>query len=130
MFKKATWAEASTEKACQEKRLTSRYSQRPCWAVADLKRSAKMKDASNSSAPTLQRMATTQLARIVFFEEAMSSDLAAVIRSLRRDHTLSYAEIMWALAESNPDGGQCHTFGKALTEQAYRLLKDGDESWK
>lgn len=80
--------------------------------------------------PTLCRIPTAQLGRIVFFEEAMSHDLAAAIRLLRRDHKLGYGEIMWALAESNPDPGQCYTFGQALTEQAYRILKDGDDSWK
>jgi len=52
------------------------------------------------------------------------------IRALRRDHHLTYPDIMWALAESNPESGPCHSFGQALTEQAYRLLKDPDDSWK
>lgn len=84
----------------------------------------------DATSPTLRRMPTAHLARIAFFEEAMSADLAAMVRALRRDHRLSYAEVMWALAESNPDSGQCHTFGHALTEQAHRLLRDGDDTWK
>jgi hypothetical protein len=82
------------------------------------------------AAPTLHRIPTAQLGRIVFFEEPMTADLAVTIRALRRDHRLSYPEVMWALAESNPDVGQCHTFGQALTEQAHRLLKDSDDTWK
>ena len=77
-----------------------------------------------------QRIPTAKLSRIVFFEEPMPLDLAIAIRALRRDHRLSYPDIMCALAESNLDVGQCHSFGQALTEQAYLLLKDSDESWK
>jgi hypothetical protein len=90
----------------------------------------KMKDVSNIGGVVLQRVPTARLSKIVFFEEEMTPELALTIRSLRRDHKLSYPEIMWALAESNPDSGQCHTFGQALTEQAHRLLKDDDRSWK
>ncbi len=89
-----------------------------------------MNESPKNSGVVLQRIPTSRLSRIVFFEEAMPVDLAITIRSLRREHRLSYPDIMWALAESNPDVGQCHTFGQALTEQAYRLLKDGDDSWK
>ena len=89
-----------------------------------------MDETSNTSPITIQRVPTATLSRIVFFEDEMSRELALAIRTLRRVQRLSYAEVMWALAESNPDGGQCHTFGQALTEQAYRLLKDGDDSWR
>jgi hypothetical protein len=85
---------------------------------------------SIGSIPTVHRIPTARLARIVFFEEAMEADLAITIRALRREHGLGYAEIMWALAESDPDAGQCHSFGQALTGRAHRLLRDGDDSWK
>ena len=60
----------------------------------------------------------------------MPMELAETIRVLRRDHGLAYADVMWALAESDPDSGQCYGFGKALTELAGRALKDEDPAWK
>jgi hypothetical protein len=89
-----------------------------------------MDASSKEQSGVLQRIPTARLSKIVFFEETMPMDLALTIRVLRRDHHLGYAEVMWALAESNPDGGQCFMFGQALTEQAHRQLKDGDASWK
>ena len=60
----------------------------------------------------------------------MPIELAETIRTLRRDHRLSYPGIMWSLAESDPDSGQCFGFGKVLTELACRVLNDEDPAWK
>lgn len=60
----------------------------------------------------------------------MPLDLAQTIRTLRRDHGLRYEDIMWSLAESDPDRGQCFGFGKALTELACLALNDCDPVWK
>lgn len=78
----------------------------------------------------MKRFPVSFLSEIVYFTQPMSRELAETIRVLRRDHGLSYDEVMWALSESDPDMGQCFTFGKALTERAVLDLKDNDTSWK
>jgi hypothetical protein len=70
------------------------------------------------------------LSEVVYFTRPMSRELAETIRTLRRDHGLSYDRVMWALSESDPDMGQCYTFGKALTERAGLELQDDDPSWR
>jgi hypothetical protein len=70
------------------------------------------------------------LSEVVYFTQPMPRELAEAVRSLRRDHRLSYDAVMWALSESDPDIGQCFTFGKALTERAVLELRDEDTSWK
>jgi hypothetical protein len=77
-----------------------------------------------------KRLPVAFLSSIVSCEQEMPLDLAETIRKLRRDHGLRYEDIMWSLAESDPDRGQCFGFGKALTELAYVTLKDHDPAWK
>jgi len=77
-----------------------------------------------------KRYPASFLSEVVYFTQPMSRELAETVRSLRRDHSLSYDAVMWALSESDPDMGQCFTFGKALTERAVIELKDEDTSWK
>lgn len=77
-----------------------------------------------------KRYPVSFLSDIVYFTQPMSRELAETICILRRDHNLSYDALMWALSESDPDAGQCVTFGKALTERARIELKDDDESWR
>jgi hypothetical protein len=77
-----------------------------------------------------KRFPVSLLSEVVYFTQPMSRELAETIRSLRRDHGLTYDAVMWALSESDPDMGQCFTFGKALTERAVLELKDNDTSWK
>jgi hypothetical protein len=60
----------------------------------------------------------------------MPRELAETIRTLRRNHGLSYEQLMWALAQSDPDRSQCYGFGKALVELAGRELQDDDPAWK
>ena len=77
-----------------------------------------------------KRFPVSFLSEVVYFTQPMSPQLAETVRILRRDHGLSYDEVMWALSESEPDPGQCFTFGKALTERAALELRDDDTSWK
>ncbi|MGI8570284.1 MAG: hypothetical protein ACR2KT_15160 [Methylocella sp.] len=67
---------------------------------------------------------------IVYFEQEMPIELAETVRTLRRDHGLAYEDIMWALAETDPDKGQCFGFGKALTDRACITLNEHDPAWK
>ena len=78
----------------------------------------------------VKRFPVSFLSEVVYFTQPMSHELAETIRALRRDHGLSYDALMWALSESDPDMGQCYTFGKALTERAALELKDNDQNWK
>jgi hypothetical protein len=77
-----------------------------------------------------KRFPVSFLCVVVHFTQPMSRQLAETVRVLRSDHGLAYNEVMWALSESDPDSGQCFTFGKALTERAALELKDDDTSWK
>ena len=77
-----------------------------------------------------KRYPVSFLSEVVYFTPPMSRELAETVRALRRDHSLSYDAVMWALSESDPHGGQCFTFGKALAERAVLELKDDDTSWK
>ena len=76
------------------------------------------------------RFPVSLLSEVVYFTQPMSRELAETIRALRRDHGLSYDAVTWALSESDPDMGQCFTFGKTLTERAVLELKDNDTTWK
>ncbi len=77
-----------------------------------------------------RRLPIAFLSSIVSCEQEMPRELAETIRALRRDHGLRYEDIMWCLAESSPDRGQCFGFGKALTDLACVTLKDHDPAWK
>ena len=77
-----------------------------------------------------KRFPVSFLSEVVYFTQPMSRELAETIRRLRRDHNLSYEQLMWALSESDPDHGHCVTFGKGLVERARLELKDEDSSWK
>ena len=80
-------------------------------------------------AVVLRRFPIAILSDIAYFNQPMPRELAETIRTLRRDHGLSYGDVMWALSESEPDGGQCYGFGKALTERARIVLDDNDPGW-
>lgn len=77
-----------------------------------------------------RRLPVAFLSSIVSCDQEMPLDLAETIRRLRRDYGLRYEDIMWSLAESDPDRGQCFGFGKALTEIACLVLNDPDPRWK
>ena len=77
-----------------------------------------------------KRQPISVLNGIAYFEQEMPMELAQTIRTLRRDHSLTYEEIMWALAETDPAQGQCFGFGRALTERACITLQEDDPAWK
>jgi hypothetical protein len=81
-------------------------------------------------AVVLKRFPVSFLSDIAYFTKPMPRELAETIRTLRRDHKLTYEAVMWALAESDPDMGQCYGFGKALTERARIELDDDDPNWR
>ena len=66
---------------------------------------------------------------VVYSVRPMPIELAETIRTLRCRHGLSYEDLTRALAQSDPDPGQCHGFGKTLTELASRVLGDHDPAW-
>lgn len=70
------------------------------------------------------------LSDVVYSLQPMPRALAETICTLRREHGLSYVEFMWALAQSDPDAGQCYGLGKALTEAASMELQDDDPAWR
>jgi len=82
-----------------------------------------------STGVVARRLPLPLISDIVYGEQQMPVELAATIRTLRRDHRLSYEDIMWSLAESDPTTSQCFGFGKALTELACIVLSDHDPSW-
>ena len=84
----------------------------------------------SQSAVTIRRHPVSLLSDIAYFEKPMPRELAETIRTLRRDHKLSYTDLMWALSETDPDIGHCFGFGRALTERAAIELNDDNPSWK
>ena len=78
----------------------------------------------------VRRFPVRVLSDIVYGTTPMPQELAESIRTLRLEHRLSYARIMWSLCESDPDSGQCFGFGKALVELACQRLKDFNPGWK
>ena len=59
----------------------------------------------------------------------MSTELAEIIRTLRRDYGVDYAELGYYLCVSDPDSGAAFGLGKALTDCAARHLNDFDTAW-
>jgi hypothetical protein len=59
----------------------------------------------------------------------MTTELAQVIRSLRREHRVDYARLGYYLCESDPDRGASFGLGKALTEVAALHLGEDDRTW-
>jgi hypothetical protein len=59
----------------------------------------------------------------------MTSELAEVIRTLRRDYNVSYERLGFYLCESNPDSGASFGLGKTLTDLAANQLNDRDRVW-
>lgn len=77
----------------------------------------------------IRRYPASYLSEVVYGTQPMSSDLAEVIRSLRRDHRVDYVRLGFYLCESDPDAGGAFGLGKALTELAALRLNDHDRSW-
>jgi hypothetical protein len=84
----------------------------------------------NAKAPILvRRFAVSHLTDVVYGIEPMTTELAEVIRILRRDHGVDYARLGFYLCESNPDSGGSLGLGKALTDLAAMRLNDHDPAW-
>ena len=85
---------------------------------------------SRQRAVIVKRFPVSFLSDIVYGSEPMPTELAETIRTLRRDHRVSYENVMWSLCEADPDVSQCYGYGKAFTELACLRLNDFDPSWK
>lgn len=83
-----------------------------------------------NSTLTLPRMSVKQIDDLVYGHIEMTENLAQTIRALRLEHRLSYDQVMWALCQSDPNLGQCVSYGKALIELACMKLNDFDPNWK
>jgi hypothetical protein len=77
----------------------------------------------------VRRYPIAYLSGVAYATQPMTTELAEVIRSLRRDHGLDYASLGFYLCESDPDIGGSFGLGKALTELAALHLGDHDRSW-
>ncbi len=84
----------------------------------------------NSKAPVVvRRYPASYLSDIVYGIQLMTTELAEVIRTLRRDHGVDYVRLGFFLCESDPDSGGSFGLGKALTELAAIHLRDQDRVW-
>ena len=84
----------------------------------------------NSKAPVVvRRYLGSYLSDIVYGIQPMTTEMAEVIRTLRRDHGLDYVRLGFYLCESDPDTGGSFGLGKALTELAAIHLHDHDRAW-
>ncbi len=77
----------------------------------------------------VRRYPASYLSEVVYGIQPMTTELAEVIRTLRRDHGIDYAALGFYLCESDPDAGESFGLGKALTELAARCLNDHDRGW-
>ena len=84
----------------------------------------------NSNAPIVfRRYSVSHLSDVVYGIQPMTSEMAEVIRTLRRDHNVDYGRLGFYLCESDPDQGASFGLGKALTELAAIQLGDRDAAW-
>ena len=77
----------------------------------------------------VRRYAASYLSDVVYGIQPMTTEMAEVIRTLRRDHGVDYARLGFYLCESDPDAGGSFGLGKALTELAAIHLRDHDRAW-
>jgi hypothetical protein len=84
----------------------------------------------NSKDPILvRRYPASYLGDVVYGVQPMTTEMAEIIRMLRRDHGLDYARLGYYLCESDPDRGSSFGLGKALTGLAAAHLQDHDPAW-
>ena len=84
---------------------------------------------SETTAFTVRRYPASYLSEIVCRTQPMTTELAATVRSLRRDHRIDYARLGYYLCESDPDAGASFGLGKALTELAALHLQEDYRTW-
>ena len=84
----------------------------------------------NKKAPVvIRRYPASYLSDVVYGIQPMTTEMAEVIRTLRRDHGVDYTSLGYYLCESDPDQGGSFGLGKALTELAAIHLDDHDRAW-
>ena len=77
----------------------------------------------------VRRYPASYLSDVVCGIQPMTTELAEVVRRLRRDHSVDYVRLGFFLCESDPDTGGSFGLGKALTELAAIHLQDHDRAW-
>jgi hypothetical protein len=84
---------------------------------------------STKAPVVVRRYPASYLSDVIYGIQPMTSELAEVIRTLRRDHGVDYGRLGFYLCESDPDTGGSFGMGKALTELAAVHLHDHDRAW-
>jgi hypothetical protein len=83
----------------------------------------------NKHAPIVVcRYPASYLSEVVYGLQPMTTEMAEVIRTLRRDHGVDYVRLGYYLCESDPDAGGAFGLGKVLTELAANHLHDHDRT--
>ena len=75
------------------------------------------------------RYPASYLSEVVYGLQPMITEMAEVVRTLRRNHSVDYVRLGFYLCESDPDTGGSFGLGKALTELAANHLHDHDRAW-
>ncbi len=84
----------------------------------------------NNHAPiVIRRYPASHLSDLVYGIQPMTTELAEIIRTLRRDHGVDYVRLGFYLCETDPDSGGSFGLGKSLTELAAVHLRDNDRAW-
>jgi hypothetical protein len=78
---------------------------------------------------TFRRFAASFLCDVAYCTTPMPSELAGLIRILRRDFGVDYRDLGYYLCVTDPDPGAAFGLGKALTDLASRELNDPDPAW-
>jgi hypothetical protein len=76
-----------------------------------------------------RRYAASQLCDVVYGIQPMTSEMAEIIRTWRRDYGVDYGRLGLYLCDSALDTGASFGLGKALTELAAIHLRDYDRTW-
>lgn len=77
----------------------------------------------------IRRYAASYLSDVVYGIQPMTTEMAEIIRTLRRDHGVDFVRLGFYLCESDPDAGGSFGLGKAATELAALHLHDRDRAW-
>jgi hypothetical protein len=77
----------------------------------------------------IRRYSAAHLCDLVYYVSPMNTELAENIRMLRRDHSVTYADLGFYLCESDPDPGVSFGLGKALTTLAAEHLGEPKANW-
>ena len=84
----------------------------------------------NANTPVvIRRYSVSYLSDVAYGIQPMTTEMAEVIRILRRNRSVDYMRLGFYLCESDPDTGSSFGLGKALTELAAIHLHDDDRAW-